>query len=570
MDPRITEFIRRVLPPVAKYGRKVFDFFTGGPGRPGGKTPEDIGKQKDLVEKAGGFFYDSFAAAGASETGRSLLLAGNEEAADAHFDHSLDLVGLGEEPPDLSGPEFDTLALQSSQAAWDGPNRGSLDVTQRAEDIYAGYTGEVTDSPYLRELERQSRQAAGDGPNAGPIDLSRAQLAIDTYGGYTGDALRYSWGGTQVQGVDPGQDILRRQGSSPGSVAPDFANYGFLFGDNSSVSTGANATPSMSFMDLGKDLRDMFSGNQAATEDLTGSVADATEAQDSWMTQLVAGQWVTDEVTGEIIGHTSATEEATATVGNAALTLETQVDPALSNAALLHALTQAEVLDTEGKYQELDEESMAAAVEGIRDTGKMAAALGISGAEMDGVLQSLISQYGSVEAAFVAAAMSSQSGPSSSPSDDSDPESSDPETTDTEEPKKTPEQVVADAFPKEDASTQAWIVQNMGAVVETGDNAGKTFQQLADNEAYKEANDGQNMPGFAHGGIVPGPVGAPLWAVVHGGERILRSSEAAEAVTINLKVENRNMSEADLLRTVRSGLLRMDRRVVGVLGQRPR
>ncbi len=48
--------------------------------------------------------------------------------------------------------------------------------------------------------------------------------------------------------------------------------------------------------------------------------------------------------------------------------------------------------------------------------------------------------------------------------------------------------------------------------------------------------------------------------MVHGGERILHSSETAGDVTINLNVENRNMSEADLLR--------MDRRVVGVLGQR--
>ncbi len=56
--------------------------------------------------------------------------------------------------------------------------------------------------------------------------------------------------------------------------------------------------------------------------------------------------------------------------------------------------------------------------------------------------------------------------------------------------------------------------------------------------------------------------------MVHGGERILHSSETAGDVTINLNVENRTMSEADLLRTVRSGLLRMDRRVVGVLGQR--
>ena len=105
----------------------------------------------------------------------------------------------------------------------------------------------------------------------------------------------------------------------------------------------------------------------------------------------------------------------------------------------------------------------------------------------------------------------------------------------------------------------------MGEAVQTGPNAGKTFQELADTEAYKAGHGGQNAPWFAHGGIVPGPVGAPIMAMVHGGERILRSGQAGGGTTINITVRGSVMSEGDLIRTVRSGLLRLDRRVVGVL-----
>ena len=112
-----------------------------------------------------------------------------------------------------------------------------------------------------------------------------------------------------------------------------------------------------------------------------------------------------------------------------------------------------------------------------------------------------------------------------------------------------------------------WIADNMDEVVQTGANAGKTFQELADNEAYKAAHGGQNMPGFAHGGLVPGPIGAPMMAMVHGGERILRSSEhGGGGTTINITVRGSVMSEGDFVKTVRNGLLRLDRRVVGVLG----
>ena len=125
----------------------------------------------------------------------------------------------------------------------------------------------------------------------------------------------------------------------------------------------------------------------------------------------------------------------------------------------------------------------------------MAAALGISGAEMDSVVQSLIGQYGNLDAALVAAAMSSQSGPSSSPSSDPDPDSSDPEP-EAAAPVKMPEQIVANAFPKEDAATQAWIVQTVDTVVETGNNAGKTFQELAITKSTRRPTAGRTHPGL--------------------------------------------------------------------------
>ena len=58
------------------------------------------------------------------------------------------------------------------------------------------------------------------------------------------------------------------------------------------------------------------------------------------------------------------------------------------------------------------------------------------------------------------------------------------------------------------------------------------------------------IPGFASGGTVPGPVGAPQLAVVHGGERILTPAQQRGGSTMNLnlsvRVEGGVISEGDL------------------------
>jgi ElaB/YqjD/DUF883 family membrane-anchored ribosome-binding protein len=57
-----------------------------------------------------------------------------------------------------------------------------------------------------------------------------------------------------------------------------------------------------------------------------------------------------------------------------------------------------------------------------------------------------------------------------------------------------------------------------------------------------------NIPGFASGGVVPGPRGAPMMAVVHGGEEVLtpeqRSGGASTVITLNaLTLSDRLLKE---------------------------
>tara|TARA_Y100000310_G_scaffold345852_1_gene471415 strand:+ start:16998 stop:18602 length:1605 start_codon:yes stop_codon:yes gene_type:complete len=47
-----------------------------------------------------------------------------------------------------------------------------------------------------------------------------------------------------------------------------------------------------------------------------------------------------------------------------------------------------------------------------------------------------------------------------------------------------------------------------------------------------EAPMGPVLPGFQRGGIVPGPVGRPMAAIVHGGERIMPANQAGAGVTV--------------------------------------
>lgn len=70
-----------------------------------------------------------------------------------------------------------------------------------------------------------------------------------------------------------------------------------------------------------------------------------------------------------------------------------------------------------------------------------------------------------------------------------------------------------------------------------------------------------HIPGFADGGVVGGPVGAPQLAVVHGGETVVPFGRQASAsnTTIVVNVAGSVIAERQLVDTVREGLLRKQR-----------
>lgn len=71
---------------------------------------------------------------------------------------------------------------------------------------------------------------------------------------------------------------------------------------------------------------------------------------------------------------------------------------------------------------------------------------------------------------------------------------------------------------------------------------------------------GGTIKGFADGGTVPGPIGAPQLAVVHGGETITPARQAAAGGTVvNLFVEGSVVTEQDLVVAVRDGLIDLER-----------
>jgi len=56
--------------------------------------------------------------------------------------------------------------------------------------------------------------------------------------------------------------------------------------------------------------------------------------------------------------------------------------------------------------------------------------------------------------------------------------------------------------------------------------------------------------GFAEGGIVPGPIGAPVPAIVHGGETVIPVGGGAGGDTFNITVNGANQSPTEIARTV--------------------
>ena len=105
----------------------------------------------------------------------------------------------------------------------------------------------------------------------------------------------------------------------------------------------------------------------------------------------------------------------------------------------------------------------------------------------------------------------------------------------------------------ETAQNIEWMRARPDDKAESGPNAGWTFREIVQ-DAVKKSD---LVPVFAMGGIVPGMVGTPVPAVVHGGERIVGAGNAG-GIPINLEVHVHGtvISEGDLAKNVRDGLMR--------------
>ena len=97
----------------------------------------------------------------------------------------------------------------------------------------------------------------------------------------------------------------------------------------------------------------------------------------------------------------------------------------------------------------------------------------------------------------------------------------------------------------------------------------KPYGEMNDDE-QDDANRFANSQSFATGGVVPGAVGSPMMAKVHGGETILPTHnpafKAGNTIIVNLSVSGSVIAERDLVEQMRSALVRNGRRNVDIFG----
>ena len=171
------------------------------------------------------------------------------------------------------------------------------------------------------------------------------------------------------------------------------------FGGGSTLG-GKGATP-YPFVFSDADIVSSFgagAGAEAAEviDELIESVTNATGVHDAWMSQLDDGQRVFDEYTAATEDSAGAIYDNDAANESLAQTLDSVVDPALAKTAVRYALLEAGIVDVDGSFVDLDEQSLATTVAVLTNSKDMAAALGLSGAEMEAVLANLIGHYGSL------------------------------------------------------------------------------------------------------------------------------------------------------------------------------
>ena len=487
-----------------------------------------------------------------------------------------------------------------------GGGRGIADFMQWGQELNAGYydwsaglegvrdtEGLGADSEAIEALKSSGNLGFTDEPMyrnpleeyavPGVSEESRewARMALNALDGRQQDeqweALtpeqRY-WIATSRRAAGMDEDEGRHTGELPPGTRPcDVVSYfsSAGFGAGTGATRPKDVVPffGMDFFGAGAEAVE-------AVDDLTQSIENTTGAHDSWMSQLDEGQWVFDDSTGATEDSTGAIYDNEAANESLAMTLDSVVDPALAKTAVQQALLQAGIVDVDGSFVDLDEQSLAAAVGVLTNSEWMAKELGVSGAEMEAVLANLIGEYGILEQAIYDAARAAAQGvpaPSASGGGGGGGGGGGEggggqdllaalrgEAWDIAQARFS-FQLGHGAFSEDLGKFE--LGKAKGQIV--GLSQSELEQYIAGTLVGYSFSQGRTWGEFAHGGLVPGPVGAPIMALVHGGERVLRSGQAGGGTTIIVNVRGSVMSEGDLIKTVRSGLLRLDRRVVGVL-----
>ena len=104
-----------------------------------------------------------------------------------------------------------------------------------------------------------------------------------------------------------------------------------------------------------------------------------------------------------------------------------------------------------------------------------------------------------------------------------------------------------------------WITDKFDGIKKAAGNIFSTVGNAIGGAVNKVSSIGSGITGFANGGMVPGPVGAPMIAMVHGGEKVLTADEVRNggnsgAIIINFN--NSTITDDSVIQKIKDAMRR--------------
>lgn len=99
-------------------------------------------------------------------------------------------------------------------------------------------------------------------------------------------------------------------------------------------------------------------------------------------------------------------------------------------------------------------------------------------------------------------------------------------------------------------SAFSWIQQQIDHLVGAISNIKKAAGNVLSAPGKAASGILHSIPGFATGGTVPGPIGAPMLAVVHGGEEVIPNGKTGGGPTFNIGQINNAQDESWVIRRI--------------------